>query len=193
MKKRKISISDIIFIIFIALLIIPQTRQPIQVAVNKLKVAVWSPGLFDTENQEQIRPFQYTVRDMTGASKTIPIGQGKVTFLSYWATWCAPCIAELPEIQKLYMDYGDKVNFILLTQEDTHVVQEFLIKKGYDVPAYNPTTKAPEKLQENSIPTTYIIDTQGKIVIRETGAADWNSKKVRDKLDVLLTPKRREE
>ncbi|WP_170861921.1 hypothetical protein [Maribacter aquivivus] len=47
MKKRKFKISDIIFVVFILLLIIPQTRTPIQVAVNKLKVAVWSPSVED--------------------------------------------------------------------------------------------------------------------------------------------------
>ena len=193
MKKRRISVSDIIFIIFIALLLIPQTRKPIQVAVNKLKVALWSPELLDTEKQEQLRPFEYKVRDMQGASKTIPVGKGKVTFLNYWATWCAPCIAELPEIQKLYADYGNKVNFILLTQEDVKVVQKFLVKKGYNLPTFSPTMKAPEKLQESSLPTTYIIDAKGNIIIRETGAANWNSKKVRNKLDALLTSKGQEE
>lgn len=186
MKKRKFKISDLIFVIFVALLLIPQTRNPIQVALNRLKVAVWSPSIQNVENQEQVRPFQYAVRDLNGASKNIPIGQGRVTFLSYWATWCAPCIAELPGIQQLYTDYGEKVNFVLLTQEDTEVVQRFLIKKGYDLPAYNPQMQAPEILQETSIPTNYLIDAQGNIVIRETGAADWNSGKLRDRLDGLL-------
>lgn len=186
MKKRKFKIRDIIFIIFIALLIIPQTRTPIQVALNKLKVAVWSPRMQNLEDQEQVTPFQYALRDLNGASKTIPIGQGKVTFLSYWATWCAPCIAELPGIQQLYADYGAKVNFILLTQEDTEVVQRFLIKKGYDLPVYSPQMQTPEILQETSIPTNYIIDAQGNIIIKETGAADWNGQKVRGMLNGLL-------
>ena len=119
MKKRKIKISDIIFVVFIALLLIPQTRTPIQVALNKLKVAVWSPSISDTEDQEQVVPFEYAVQELNGIPKRIAIGQGKVTFLSYWATWCPPCIAELPGIQELYADYGDNVNFVLVTQEET--------------------------------------------------------------------------
>ena len=160
MKKRKFKISDIIFVVFIALLLIPQTRTPIQVALNKLKVAVWSPSVED---------------------------EGKVTFLSYWATWCPPCIAELPGIQELYSDYGDKVDFVLLSQEETDKVQRFITKKGYDVPVYIPQMQAPEILQSNSLPTNYIIDAKGNIIIKETGAADWNSNKVRILLDGLLS------
>ncbi|WP_339625993.1 TlpA disulfide reductase family protein [uncultured Maribacter sp.] len=187
MKKRKFKISDIIFVVFIALLLIPQTRTPIQVALNKLKVAVWSPSVEDEEDQEQVVPFEYVVQELNGATKRIAIGQGKVTFLSYWATWCPPCIAELPGIQELYSDYGDKVDFVLLSQEETDKVQRFITKKGYDVPVYIPQMQAPEILQSNSLPTNYIIDAKGNIIIKETGAADWNSNKVRILLDGLLS------
>ena len=115
MKKRKIKFSDVLFGLFILLLLIPQTRTPIQVAVNKLKVAVWSPSVEDTEDQDQVPPFQYAVVDLQGKTQSISVGKGKVTFISYWATWCPPCIAELPGIQDLFEGYGDKVNFILLT------------------------------------------------------------------------------
>ena len=189
MKKRKFKISDIIFVVFIVLLLIPQTRTPIQVAVNKLKVAIWSPTVEDAEDQNQVTPFQYTVVDMEGEAKTISVGKGEVTFISYWATWCPPCIAELPGIQDLYAYYGDKVNFMLLTQEAPEKVQRFITKKGYELPIYFPQMQAPEVLQENSIPTNYVIDGKGNIIIKETGAADWNSKKVRTLLDDLLIKK----
>ena len=86
MKKRKLKIGDIIFALFILLLLIPQTRTPIQVAVNKLKVAVWSPSLEDANDKDQVAPFQYAVTDLHGASRNIAVGEGKVTFISYWAT-----------------------------------------------------------------------------------------------------------
>lgn len=185
MKKRKIKFSDILFGLFILLLLIPQTRTPIQVAVNKLKVAVWSPSVEDTEDQDQVPPFQYAVVDLQGKTQSISVGKGKVTFISYWATWCPPCIAELPGIQDLYQDYGDKVNFILLTQEAPEKVKGFISRKGYKLPIYFPQMQAPEMLQGNSIPTNYIIDTKGKIIIKETGAANWNSAKVRNLLNEL--------
>jgi len=186
MKKRKFKISDIIFVAFILLLLIPQTRTPIQVAVNKLKVVVWSPSVEDEKNQDQIVPFQYAVTNLQGDTKSISVGKGKVTFISYWATWCPPCIAELPGIQQLYDAYGDRVNFLLLTQEAPEKVERFVRKKGYELPIYFPQMQTPAILQENSIPTNYVIDAQGTIIIKETGAADWNSSKVRNLLNELL-------
>lgn len=186
MKIPRFKTNELLFIAFIVLLLIPQTRTPIQVAINKLKVKIWSPSLEDLDDQKMVVPFQYEVQNLNGEPKNIAIGQGKVAFISYWATWCPPCIAELPGIQALYNDYGDKVNFVLLTQENTQKVQRFISKKEYDLPIYIPKMQAPGILQEKSIPTNFVIDAQGVIVIKETGAADWNSKKVRELLDDLL-------
>ena len=186
MKKRRLKGSDVLFVVFCALLLIPQTRAVIQVGVNRIKVAVWSPSVQAAEDQIQLRPFDYAVSDIKEENRTVAIGKGKVTFLSYWATWCPPCLAEMPSIQELYIDYGDKVQFLLLTQEDPQVVQRFLNKKGYNLPVYFPQMNAPENLSSKSIPTNYVIDAHGTILIKETGAADWNSQKVRTLLDGLL-------
>ena len=61
-----------------------------------------------------------------------------------------------------------------------------MTKKGYDLPVYIAQMQAPEILQSNSLPTNYIIDATGNIIIKEIGAADWNSAKVRTLLDGLL-------
>lgn len=183
MKKKNLTPSNIIFAIIIVLLIIPQTRTALQVAMNKIKVQLFSPSTLDVEDQTQLQPFSYQLVDLEGSTTTAEIGHGKVTFLSYWATWCPPCIAELPSIQELYNDYGDKIDFVLLTDEDPEVVIKFLEKKAYDLPVFISKMQTPEKLYERSIPTNYIIDKSGKIIVKEQGATDWNSKKVREILE----------
>lgn len=175
-----------LFAAFLVLLLIPQTRMPIQVVVNKVKLWVWSPSELKVEDQTQLAPFTYLLSEVDGTTHNAEIGKGKVTFISYWATWCPPCIAELPSIEALYSDYGNQVNFILLTQEDAEVVNRFLEKKGLDLPIFIPRMQAPEPLYSRSIPTNYLIDGTGKIIIKETGAADWNSAQVREILDGLL-------
>ncbi len=187
MKVKKPTISDVLFGLFVLLLLIPQTRTPIQVAVNRLKMIVLSPSAIDTSEQTQIQPFNYQLSDMNGDYKSIPIGKGSVTFISYWATWCPPCIAELPSIQKLFTDYDNQMNFILLTNEDPAIVQRFVNKKGYALPIYFPKMETPNALSERSIPTSYIINNKGKVVVKETGAADWDSPKIRALLDDLIT------
>lgn len=186
MSQKKLSVKNIIFLVLIALLIIPQTRKPIQVAVNSLKVKIFSPSAFAKADQTQLKPFTYRVTSIEGLSRNAEIGQGKVTFISYWATWCPPCIAELPSIEKLYADYGNKVDFVLITQEEPAKVKRFLERKQLNIPAVFPQMETPEQLYERTIPTNYVIDKTGNIVIKEQGAANWNSTKVRETLDQLL-------
>ncbi|UOY08681.1 TlpA family protein disulfide reductase [Muricauda sp. SCSIO 64092] len=183
---RKIGWSDWAFGLFVVLLIIPQTRKPIQVGINRLKVAIWSPGVHTTKEADSVAAFTYSLRDLEGKEATRRIGDGRITFLSFWATWCAPCIAELPSIEALYQDYGDAVDFVLVTYENPEVVQRFLSKKGIQLPVFHPLTEVPEVLQSSSLPTNYIIDAEGNILIKEKGAANWNSKKVRGLLDGLI-------
>ena len=178
--------SDYFFGVFILLLLIPQTRKPIQVAANRAKILVWSPSIKASKDQAQLDPFDYQVLTLDGSPKTIGVGKGKVTFISYWATWCAPCLAELPSIEKLYGDYGEQINFVLLTNEAPETVATFLKKKPYTLPIYAPRMTPPTLLFDKSIPTNYLIDQKGKIISKVTGAADWNSKKVRSILNTLL-------
>jgi len=183
---KKLRWSDYVFVVFLLLLLIPQTRKPIQVVVNKAKVLVWSPSIRAVEDQAQLAPFDYHVLTLDGAPKSIGIAKGKVTFISYWATWCAPCLAELPSIEKLYADYGEQINFVLLTNEESETVKAFLKKKPYTLPIFTPRMAPPALLLDKSIPTNYLIDQNGKIIIKETGAADWNNEKVRAIFDGLL-------
>ncbi len=183
---KKIGWSDWALGLFVVLLIIPQTRKPIQVGINRIKVAIWSPGVHTAKDADSVAPFTYSLRDLEGSDVKRRIGDGRITFLSFWATWCAPCIAELPSIQALYQDYGDAVDFVLVTYENPEVVQRFLSKKGIQLPVFHPLTEVPEVLQSSSLPTNYIIDAEGNILIKEKGAANWNSKKVRGLLDSLI-------
>lgn len=172
--------------VFILLLIIPQTGQPIQVAINRLKVMVWSPSVEKAETMEKVPAFTYVTQSLEGQGIAHFIGKDKVTFLSFWATWCAPCVAELPSIAALHKDYKDQISFVLVSRENPEVVKRFLDKKDLNLPVYFPSMEVPEVLQSNTLPTNYLIDGKGNIVIAEKGAADWNSKKVREVLEELL-------
>jgi len=109
-----------------------------------------------------------------------------VVVVNFWATWCPPCVAELPSLVKLYADYGDNVRFVLVNNEQPQKVSEFLKKKNYSVPVYFEKSRTPEVLRSKSIPATYILNKSGKIVVDEKGAANWDSESTRNLLDQLL-------
>lgn len=186
MKKSKFKISDILFVVFILLLIIPQTRKPIMVAASKVRAKVSSLTVVAKDEQEQIMPFVYRLEDLDGNQVNVKVGDGEITFISYWATWCPPCIAELPSIDALYQDYRDKISFLMISNEDPEIINFFLEKKNFSVPAVVSNMNPPKDLYEKTIPTNYIIDHTGKIVVKEKGASDWNSEIVRKILDGLI-------
>ncbi len=113
--------------------------------------------------------------------------EGKVVFINFWATWCPPCIAEMPSIQELYNDYSDKVVFLFVTSDDFEIVEKFKTKKGFNFEVFKPLNEIPKALETRSIPRTFIINRKGEIVVDESGAVDWNSEDVRSQLDQLLS------
>ncbi len=176
--------SNILFFVFLALLIIPQTRMPIQVFVQRL--VSFSPSEKKEENRETLEDYNWQLTQLSAEEVNFTRSKGKVTIVNFWATWCPPCVAEMPSFQKLYDNYSDKVDFYFVTSEKPDKVNKFMEKNGYTLPIFQQSYKAPDVLESNALPTTYLISKSGEIVIEETGAADWNSKKVRTFLDLLL-------
>lgn len=169
---------------FLALLIIPQTRMPIQVFVQRL--ISFSPSEKAEENRETLEDYNWNLRQLDSEEVNFSQSKGKVSVINFWATWCPPCVAEMPSFQKLYDTYGEDVDFYFVTSEEPEKVNRFMEKNGYTLPIYIQSYKSPKALQSNALPTTYLISKSGEIVIEETGAADWNSKKMRSLLDRLL-------
>lgn len=104
--------------------------------------------------------------------------EGKVIFMNFWATWCPPCIAEMPSINKLYKEMaGEDIVFIMLSMDnDFEKAKSFIKKKGYSFEIYQYQGSLPEKYNSNSLPTTYVIDSQGKLVLTHMGMADYYTK-----------------
>ena len=110
----------------------------------------------------------------------------KLVFISFWATWCPPCRAEMPSIQKLYNSYGDKMAFFLITTEDRTKVENFLTEYEYNLPVYFQKSGSQGIFDISSYPTSFLISDKQEILVQKKGAADWNSKGFRKKLDDLI-------
>ena len=183
-SNRKLSLKNVIFLIVIAVLIIPQTRQPIQILLHR-GLALFSPSIISNEKQSSLVDYSWKLKDDQGVFN-FEETKGQVVLVNFWATWCPPCIAEMPSMQTLYNDYKDTVAFVFVSNEDDAVINRFLNKNDYTFKVYNPLTKYPESFDVTSIPRTFLIDKQGRIVIDKNGAANWNSDAVRKTIDALL-------
>jgi thiol-disulfide isomerase/thioredoxin len=107
-------------------------------------------------------------------------------FVNIWATWCPPCIAELPYIEDLYEQYGKQVRFLLVSNEDPEIVTAFTEKHGYQRSQFYIARYSPSDFSTQSIPATFIVDREGRVVLEKRGAARWNSGKTTRLLDELI-------
>ena len=111
----------------------------------------------------------------------------KPIFINIWATWCPPCRAELPSIFKLEKKYKGKIDFLLISPDESiEKLKNFGIGKGYKTVFYNANGPTPKSLITRSYPTTYIIDSNRKIILKSVGAHNWNSSEVHKILDQLI-------
>ncbi|MEZ5070368.1 MAG: TlpA disulfide reductase family protein [Bacteroidales bacterium] len=170
--------GDVFFWILLILLLIPGPRKAVMTTVNRLALPLKNPGLRSEEKQVLLKETDYLLQleDLRGQTLTLDDFQGDVLFLNFWATWCPPCVAELPEIRKAHEKHGEQVRFLLVTQEQPERVRAFLEKRGEDLPVYFARGPLPPNLQASAIPTTYIVSRDGRIVTRKTGAANWDSR-----------------
>ena len=184
-KSKNSKISNIIFVVFIGLLIIPQTRQPIQVFLQK-GLALFGPSVADKSDQEQLDTYQWNLTDLNGVPYDFKSAEGQVVLVNFWATWCPPCIAEMPSLVALHEDYKDKIQFLFVSNEDKADIEAFLEKRAFNIPVHQSISAVPEALNTSSIPRTLLLSKDGSIVIDKTGASNWNSDTVRETVDNLL-------
>lgn len=184
MKFLRKNWSNILLLLFIILLLIPQTRKPLQVGVNRL--ISFSPSAVAEDQRQTLKDYHWTLVNMNEEPVNLNQSLGEVVVINIWATWCPPCIAEMPSFQKLYNQYGERIDFYFISSEETEKIQMFLDKKNYRLPVYQPLTQAPHALNSNSLPTTYVISRKGTIVVNKTGAANWNDSGFKDLLEDLI-------
>ena len=93
--------------------------------------------------------------------------QGKVILLNFWATWCGPCVGEMPAFENLYADYGDGSDVVILAvdlDEDPETVKAFAAENGYTFPiAYDPVGIVSWQYPTDGIPYTVIVGKDGYI------------------------------
>jgi thiol-disulfide isomerase/thioredoxin len=178
--------TDLLFYLLILSLLMPFSRKFLATGMNK--VIMHRPSIIGESRQVSLEAadFEWTLMGPEGTAVSFSEFKDDVVFLSIWATWCPPCRAEMPNIQQLYEGYGDRVSFVLASQEEPETINRFMEDHGYTMPVYRLVQNPPSKLSTSSIPTTFLIAPGGKIHVRKTGAARWDGKFFTAYLDDLL-------
>lgn len=101
---------------------------------------------------------------------------GKVVVLNFWATWCPPCIREMPSLQSFYNQYqgSPEVEFLVIEVDNKpDLAKSFVEKNNFTFPVYSPAGMIPEAFLGQSIPTTVILNKKGEIAYRHEGMSDF--------------------
>jgi len=137
--------------------------------------------------KEAVEAPEIELEDTNGQLVSLSSHRGKVVILNFWATWCPPCRAEMPSMQRLYEELNDDGIELLAVdlQESEKTVKDFLEKNGYTFPVlFDRTGQAGAMYGARSIPTTYLIDADGMAVARVVGTREWDDEEL---YEVLLS------
>jgi len=125
---------------------------------------------------------------ITDSQHTVSLDKlrGKPVVLNFWATWCPPCIEEMPSLLQLHKELGDRVTILAVSEDaDDAAYKQFVRDHGVDLLTVRDTQHHNEVYGTFKFPETYIIDRNGKIVRKFIGAADWTSPDIVDYLKKL--------
>ena len=116
--------------------------------------------------------------DNTGKTMSTAGLKGKVVFINFWATWCPPCRAEMPSLNKLYDKFKNDDRFVFLfINEDEQVdkAKQYLQSNSFTIPIHTRTGNVPAEMFSGTLPTTVVIDREGRIVLKHEGLASYNT------------------
>ena len=134
-------------------------------AAPQLPVAAWD--------------YELVATDLNGEPISFNGFRNRVIFMNLWATWCAPCIAEMPSLFRLQDRTRDAdIVFVFLSLENVDVVRKFIARRDWSGPFHVTADEMPECFRTGAIPATFVIDRGGRIVLRHFGAARWDDDSV---------------
>ena len=131
-----------------------------------------------SEEKEKFPAIDFTLKDQYGNEHTLSDYKGKVVFLNFWATWCNPCLREMPDIEKIYKQYGKNQEEVIILAVANPSSDEypnnadvskdeiiaFLDENGYTFPVvFDETGNLLSEYLISAFPTTFLIDKEGNI------------------------------
>ncbi|GMQ89146.1 MAG: hypothetical protein BMS9Abin09_0604 [Gammaproteobacteria bacterium] len=130
----------------------------------------------------------FSLKDMDGSVHTLSAYRGKVVILNFWATWCPPCREEMPSMERAWekLKHEDIVMLAVNVGEDEDSIFEFTASYPVEFPLLlDQESVVTGNWPVRGLPTTFVIDPQGRIVYRAIGGRDWNAPGILKKIRAL--------
>ena len=131
----------------------------------------------------------FTLPDLEGKLHGLADFRGRVVVLNFWATWCPPCIDEMPSLERLHQAMADRGVAVIAVSVDERFSDVPAFVKRFDLTfsvLYDEGKKVSRKYQTFKYPETYILDREGRLKSKVVGPRDWAAPTViRDMVDLL--------
>lgn len=186
--------SSILALFFVVLLVSPEAktffmRQIASTGLLNPKVKEVSVDQTTVESENLSPKINFYLKDEKQNILNTAEMEGKVVFINFWASWCPPCRAEFPSIQKFYDQYKTQENLVFLTinlDDDPAAGKNYLTKENFTVPFLTTENEIPTEYFRGSLPTTLLLDKKGNIRMNHAGMADYSSSGFYSQVDQLL-------
>jgi len=192
---RKNGFTVILTILFIIILVNKDAKAWLmrQVASTGILNSSISESKEIQNNSTKVSYAGFMLKNEDGKIIDTSALQDKVVFINFWASWCPPCRAEFPSVQKLYDQYKNNPDMVFLTvnlDDNVALGKSYLKEKGFTVPFLVPAGPIPAVLYSGSLPTTIVLDKKGEIRLHHKGLADYSKNSFYKQIDELLKQKR---
>lgn len=159
--------------------------------MTDLQEKLWKAGFGIPQNAMDAPAF--SAENLEGKKISLSSQKGKIVLLNLWATWCPPCRAEMPSMERLYQKLKDS-NFTILAvstpsppKETKEKIVDFINEYNYTFPVLIDNSKEISyQYGSGSIPTSWIIDEEGKVLARFVGAMEWDSELMLEVFEELI-------
>jgi thiol-disulfide isomerase/thioredoxin len=128
--------------------------------------------------------------DLSGNTVSLSEFAGKIILVNLWATWCEPCLREMPSLERMQSRLGDRITVLAISEDrgGSKIVEPFIGKLGLkSIKTYlDPKSGVERAFEVQGLPTSFLIDREGRVVGRVEGAAEWDSPKLLETLRSFL-------
>jgi thiol-disulfide isomerase/thioredoxin len=128
--------------------------------------------------------------DLSGNTVSLSEFAGKIILVNLWATWCEPCLREMPSLERMQSRLGDGITVLAISEDrgGSKIVEPFIGKLGLkSIKTYlDPKSGVERAFEVQGLPTSFLIDREGRVLGRVEGAAEWDSPKLLETLRSFL-------